>query len=75
MSIVSDAPLGDVNHDGKVNSVDARLTLRCAARLTEFTDEQISRGDVNADGKITTTDARIILRHASHIELIEEKGA
>ncbi len=75
VSIVSDAPLGDVNHDGKVNSVDARLTLRCAARLTEFTDEQISRGDVNADGKITTTDARIILRHASHIEFIEEKGA
>lgn len=68
--IVSDAPPGDVNKDGKVNSKDARLTLRCASRLIAFTDEEKSAGDVNGDGKITTTDARIILRHASHIELI-----
>ena len=70
VNIVSDAVPGDVNKDGKVNSKDARLALRCASRLIRFTDEQLSAGDVNGDGKITTADARIILRHASHIEPI-----
>ncbi len=75
VNIVSDAAPGDVNKDGKVNSVDARLALRCAARIIVFTDEQVSAGDVNGDGRITTADARIILRHASRIELIPDRGA
>ncbi len=70
VSVVSDALPGDVNKDGKVNSTDARLTLRCASRLIEFTDEQRSIADVNGDGKVATADARRILRHASKIELL-----
>ena len=64
----SDRLPGDVNGDGKVNSQDARLALRAAAKLETLDDASFAAADVNGDGKITSTDARTILRAAAKIE-------
>ena len=54
--------------DGKINSVDARLTLRAAARTEWFSDLQALLADINGDKKVTAADARIILRIAANLE-------
>lgn len=58
---------GDVNMDGKVNSVDARLALRAAAKLEELSAEQKQSADMNQDGKVNSSDARTILRIAAKL--------
>ena len=65
-----DAPggKGDINGDGKVTSVDARLALRYAARLQSLTASQLSAGDMDGDGKLRAADARHILRIAARLE-------
>ena len=59
---------GDVNFDKKVTPADARLTLRCAARLELLTSEQLAVADINGDGTVTPSDARTILRIAAGLE-------
>ena len=66
--IVSDGLPGDINKDGKVNSADARMALRYAARLIALTPEQLSLGDVVRDGKVNSADGRKLLRVAAHLE-------
>ncbi|MBQ6019220.1 MAG: dockerin type I repeat-containing protein [Clostridia bacterium] len=58
---------GDVNGDGRADSRDARLTLRAAARLVAFTEEETARADMNADGRVSAGDARTILQIAAKI--------
>lgn len=63
--------LGDVNLDGKVTPVDARLALRIATRLEKYpaVDSVVFlNADVNGDGVITAADARIILRASLGLE-------
>lgn len=60
--------LGDVNLDGKVNTSDARLALRGAAKLEALTPQQILAADVNKNGKADTSDARKILRVAAKLD-------
>ena len=60
--------LGDVNLDGKVNTTDARLALRGAAKLEALTPQQILAADVNKNGKADTSDARKILRVAAKLD-------
>lgn len=71
ITVVSDASIGDIDKNGKVNSSDARLALRISLKLENATDEQIFLGDINKDGKLTTIDARKILRCALKLESIE----
>ena len=59
---------GDVDGSGKVNSSDARLTLRAAARLETLSGERFTAADVDGNGKVNATDARKILRAAAKIE-------
>ena len=59
--------LGDVNLDGKVDSVDARLALRAAAHLITLGGARLTNADVDGDGKVTATDARWILRYAARL--------
>ena len=61
-------PVGDLNCDGKVNSVDARIALRAAARLQMLTVFQKQLGDVNGDGKVNSVDARLVLRIAARLD-------
>ena len=60
--------LGDVNEDGNVNAMDARLTLRYSAKMGTFTDKQLLAADVNKDGTVNAIDARKILRVAAQID-------
>lgn len=53
---------GDVNGDGRVTAIDARITLQASVGLVELTEEAFKTADVNGDGKITAIDARWILQ-------------
>lgn len=53
---------GDVNCDGEVTAVDARLVLQYVAGLVEDYDINMFYADANSDGDITAVDARIILQ-------------
>jgi hypothetical protein len=53
--------LGDVNCDGRVNSVDAALVLQYTARLIHSLPCP-QNADMNDDGHITAVDAAIILQ-------------
>ncbi|MBR1811639.1 MAG: dockerin type I repeat-containing protein [Clostridia bacterium] len=64
----SSQTLGDLNGDGKVNSADARIALRIAARLETASEIQKQVGDVNHDGRINSADARMILRVAARLD-------
>lgn len=59
--------MGDINKDGKVNSTDARLALRYAAKLETPTAEQFALADVNGDAKVNSTDAQLINKYAAKL--------
>lgn len=54
---------GDVNFDGKVTAVDARLCLQAVA--SPLNSLQIGLADVNNDGKVSAVDARIMLQNVA----------
>ncbi len=62
---------GDINADGYVNSVDARLTLRISSGLENKCTRAEVYADMNKDGVITAADARILLRISAKLESIE----
>lgn len=64
------ASLGDINGDGHVNSTDARILLRVAARLDSLSASQKTVADLNGDSHINSTDARILLRVAARLQTI-----
>ncbi len=54
---------GDVNNDGQITAIDARLALRISAELEKPSESIIfENADYDGDGYITATDARKILR-------------
>lgn len=53
---------GDVDGDGEVTSIDARLALQASVGKVELTDEQKDAADVDGDGEVTSTDSRMILQ-------------
>ncbi len=57
--------LGDVNEDGHVTAVDARMVLQNVAELNELTIAQRLAADTNGDGKVTAVDARLILQYVA----------
>ena len=68
---------GDVNFDGQVTTGDARLVLRAAVGLDEFTAEQAAWGDLekhSAAHEIGTGDARRVLRMAIDLDTAESLG-
>ncbi len=60
--------MGDVDNDGEVTASDARLALRAAVGLENFTADQTKRADMDKDGDVTAQDARLILRTAVGLE-------
>jgi len=55
---------GDVNGDGKIDTVDARLVLQnIIGKLTFVNMNCFDVADVNGDGKVDTVDARLILQY------------
>ncbi len=65
----------DVNGDGKLAAADARLVLRCSAKLETLSESQIKKADANNDGFITASDARGILRLSAKLPMEEESTA
>lgn len=57
--------IGDVNEDGHVTAVDARMVLQNVAELNELTVAQRLAADTNGDGKVTAVDARLILQYVA----------
>ncbi len=56
---------GDVDANGAVQTADARIALRYAAKLDrDLTDAQFLAADIGSDGQITSADARLVLRMA-----------
>lgn len=58
---------GDVNNDGKINAIDARIALRVGAQLETIEGAAFDAADVNGDGRVTANDARSILRFSAKI--------
>ena len=56
--------MGDVNHDGRVDIVDALTVLRHAMGLISIPEDAQPQADVDGDGRITITDALLIMRFA-----------
>lgn len=61
--VVGGALKGDINGDGKVNSLDAAMILRYDADLLDLADSALALGDVNLDGKVNSLDAAMVLRY------------
>lgn len=61
----SEKALGDVNGDGKINSMDARIVLQAASGARELSESERTAADVNGDGEVNSMDARRILIVAS----------
>ena len=59
--------LGDVNHDGKINTSDAASVLRASAELTEIAEEDLKAADVNKDQAVNTADAALIEKYAAEL--------
>ncbi len=64
--------IGDVNHDGEINAVDASELLIAAAMIgagepSGLTAAQSTAADADANGEINAVDASIILRYAAAI--------
>ena len=59
---------GDVNDDGKVNSLDAQLTMKYAAKWAVTIN--LINADVNADGKVNSVDAQLILKYAAKWDVV-----
>ncbi|MBE6748816.1 MAG: hypothetical protein E7557_06255 [Ruminococcaceae bacterium] len=57
---------GDIDGDGEVKIVDARIVLSMAAGITE---PDVSKADMDADGIVSLSDARAVL--ALSIDLVE----
>ncbi len=57
---------GDINGDGKVSAIDARIILQIAAEIKTATAEEMAIADVNGDGKVTAIDARQVLKIAAN---------
>ena len=60
--------IGDVNLDGMIRAVDARLALRSAAKLENLSAEAFAAADVDFDKKVSAKDARKILRVSAGLE-------
>lgn len=57
--------LGDVNGDGKVDSVDANLLLQYTAGKIPISGIVAANSDVNRNGKIDSVDANLILQYSA----------
>jgi len=55
--------LGDVNSDGRVNTLDALNALKYDVGTINLSNEQLQALDVNKDSKLNTVDALVLLKY------------
>ena len=63
--------MGDVNGDGKVNTIDALNALRYDVDIVSLNKYEVTALDLNGDGKSDTLDALILLRYDVGLENIK----
>lgn len=56
--------LGDINGDGTVDNMDAKLLLKHISNIESLSDEQITAGDYNSDKSVDILDVIGILSYA-----------
>lgn len=54
--------LGDIDNDGVITLIDARMALQAVAQTITLTETQNLALDVDKDGKISLVDARMVLQ-------------
>lgn len=54
--------LCDINADGKISVIDARLALKAVVGSYTLDKTQTLAADINGDGKISIADSRAILK-------------
>lgn len=54
--------LGDINLDGKVSAIDARIVLLVTVNIQELSGKQVYSADMDGNGEVTAVDARMILQ-------------
>lgn len=69
---LAEGVLGDVNADGKITSVDARLALRFSAGIEKPSVAEKTTADMNKDSSVTIEDVRLIMAEAIDLETYEE---
>ncbi len=69
--VIIDFIPGDIDGNGSVNALDARLCLRAAAQLETLTDTQKKAADLDGTGEITSITARNILRAGAKIDTLK----
>lgn len=55
--------LGDVNGNGKIDSLDYMMLKKCVLKTTTLNEEQLLRADVNKNGKPDALDYGMVKRH------------
>ena len=65
---------GDIDGNGQILADDARLALRCSAKLETLTDIQMKAADVDGNGQVLADDARQILRFSAKLQQSFEKS-
>lgn len=74
--VEKDILYGDVDGEGSIDTIDARLALMSAAGIKVITEEHaLERADINNDGAVTLFDARQILRSVAGIVNLQPTGA
>lgn len=59
---------GDINGDGKVNSIDKKILYNHINEISVITDEyQLEVANVNGDAKINSVDKKLIYNHINEI--------
>lgn len=61
---------GDVNGDGKVNTIDALLIQRHVVKLSTLSGNYLAAADINGDGSVNTVDALLIQRYVVKLSQI-----
>lgn len=61
--------LGDLNYDGKVSAIDARIVLLTTVNLQSLAGKQIYSADMDGNGEVTAIDARMILQKTVELKL------
>ncbi len=76
--VAAESILGDVDGDGRVNSIDAFLLLKFRAGIIwpDPNEGLYEKADLNDDGLVNTIDAALILQfHAGLIESLSGRNA
>ncbi len=58
----SDVVKGDVNADGSITTVDARMILTSLLNGVNLTEQQSAAADYDGDGTVSTMDVRVLLK-------------